>query len=654
LGDAYVRPGVAAALQLGGLLLAGVFATAGVAKLADLEGSRKAVAAFGVPRRLASLFGTLLPTVELATAALLAAGALIGRGEVVALRAGALSALALISLFCAAIAVSIARGRAPDCHCFGQLHSAPASKRTLIRNGALLTLAAFVAGGGDPTWPVGAAAAMLATLVLVGLLNLRGEQAAEADEGLPHGTAAPDFELPSLGGSTVSLAALRGRGRGRGRPVLLVFSSPACGPCIALAPRIANWQSRYASELTIAVVERRDGSERAGPDEHGRRDVLLQRDREVADSYRAEGTPAAVLVSEDGHIASGIAAGPPAIEALLARTLPDFQAGDAQEPVATLPAPFARREFLARAVAAWAGVMGLLSAPAWATVIPVELKCRYERCGNRCCPRKARCRRQGSRRICVCPDGRPACGDRCCPDTFECRSFRRRRRLVRRCACPIGYVVCAGRCVRTTSNPRHCGRCGTTCPPATSCVQGRCTGGDGSGSGPGGSGACTCPLGETCCEGRCTDLNTSNEHCGRCGQRCREGETCCEGRCLKLENDPQNCGRCGKRCATGEVCAEGECRRRCPSGQTNCKGRCTDPQSDPDNCGKCGSRCTGATDTGECCRGGCCSYNAQTCCPSGCVNTSLDDQNCGGCGVVCGPNSYCRFGVCTCPVSPCP
>jgi thiol-disulfide isomerase/thioredoxin/uncharacterized membrane protein YphA (DoxX/SURF4 family) len=643
---------VPAALQVGGLLLAGVFATAGIAKLADLEGSRKAVAAFGVPQRFASLFGTVLPAVELATAALLVVGALVGGGEVVALRSGALSALLLLSLFCAAIAVSIARGRAPDCHCFGQLRSAPAGMRMLIRNGALLTLAASVAGDGDPTWAVGAAAATLMTLGLLGLASrqVRAEKTGEPPEGLSRGTPAPDFELPSLGGGTVSLTALREGGR----PVLLVFSSRVCGPCIALAPKIADWQRRYAGDLTIAVLEGGDDSEWEGQEEHGRRDVLVQRDREVADSYRAVGTPTAVLVSEEGYVASGVAAGAPAIEALLARTLPDFEPGEAQEQVAPLLAPFPRREFLTRAVAAWAGVAGLLSAPAWATVIPVQLKCRYVRCGDRCCPRKAKCRRQGGRKVCVCPDGRPACGDRCCPDTFECRSSRRRRRLVRRCACPVGYVVCAGRCVRTTSNPRHCGRCGTTCPPATSCVQGRCTGGDGSGSGPGGSGACTCPLGETCCAGRCTDLNTSNEHCGRCGQRCREGETCCEGRCLKLENDPQNCGRCGKRCAPNEVCGEGECRRRCPSGRTNCKGSCTDPQSDRANCGRCGASCTGATDTGECCHGTCCSYNAQTCCPSGCVNTSLDDNNCGGCGVVCGPNSFCRFGICTCPVSPCP
>jgi hypothetical protein len=47
---------------------------------------------------------------------------------------GAVAALALLALFLAAIAFSFARGRRPDCHCFGQLHSAPIGSRTVIRN----------------------------------------------------------------------------------------------------------------------------------------------------------------------------------------------------------------------------------------------------------------------------------------------------------------------------------------------------------------------------------------------------------------------------------------------------------------------------------------------------------------------------------------
>src|SRR5947209_4929356 len=48
------------------LVLAVVFLVAGLAKLADLAGSRQAMRDFGVPAQLATPFGTLLPLAELA------------------------------------------------------------------------------------------------------------------------------------------------------------------------------------------------------------------------------------------------------------------------------------------------------------------------------------------------------------------------------------------------------------------------------------------------------------------------------------------------------------------------------------------------------------------------------------------------------------
>jgi uncharacterized membrane protein YphA (DoxX/SURF4 family) len=59
------------ALLLGRLLLALVFAVAGAAKLADREGSRQAIADFGVPSALGAPLGLLLPLAELAVAATL-------------------------------------------------------------------------------------------------------------------------------------------------------------------------------------------------------------------------------------------------------------------------------------------------------------------------------------------------------------------------------------------------------------------------------------------------------------------------------------------------------------------------------------------------------------------------------------------------------
>ena len=57
------------------LVLASVFAVAGVAKLADVEGSRRAMEGFGVSAWFSAAAGRLLPVVELAVAvALVVAG----------------------------------------------------------------------------------------------------------------------------------------------------------------------------------------------------------------------------------------------------------------------------------------------------------------------------------------------------------------------------------------------------------------------------------------------------------------------------------------------------------------------------------------------------------------------------------------------------
>jgi uncharacterized membrane protein YphA (DoxX/SURF4 family) len=118
------------------LILAGVFAVAGAAKLADLQGSRAAVAGFGVPERLVGPVAILLPMAELAAAALLIPAATAS--------AGATVALVLLFALSLGVAVGIARGRTPDCHCLGQLHSEPTGPRTLGRNFGLALVATLV------------------------------------------------------------------------------------------------------------------------------------------------------------------------------------------------------------------------------------------------------------------------------------------------------------------------------------------------------------------------------------------------------------------------------------------------------------------------------------------------------------------------------
>jgi peroxiredoxin len=319
-----------------------------VAKLADGDGSRAAVLGFGVPESLASPVAAVLPWVELATAALLIPSATATLGSALAL-------LLMVS-FSAAIARSIARDEAPECHCFGALHSEPAGPRTLVRN-LLLAAAALVAllvgpGTGATHWVTtlsgGWLAAVLLGIALIAaliggyafgmrLLRRNGELLLRIDAlegalesrgmavptpsptpvaGLPVGTPAPAFELANLDGGRVSLASLL---RGASQDLLLVFTDPGCGPCSALLPTLAAWQRERPGELRTVLVSRGAAdANRAHAREHGLTDVLLQRDHEVSESFGSNATPGAVIVARDGTVASTVHAGEEQIKALVA------------------------------------------------------------------------------------------------------------------------------------------------------------------------------------------------------------------------------------------------------------------------------------------------------------------------------------------------
>jgi peroxiredoxin len=319
----------AGAFELGlRLLLAAVLAAAGAAKLADVRGLRETAVGFGLPRRLAPA-AIAIPLAELAAAALLVPAG--------AAWYGALAALGLLTVFTGAVAVQLARGRRPACNCFGTGRSKPIGPLTLVRNGALLACAAAVVAAGpgasgpsavawldDPLRATIGALGLLATAqaaLLVALLRRHGQVLARLDEleaeeatGLVAGDPAPDFLLPDLDGELVTLADLRSPQR----PVLLLFSHPACGPCAALLPEIARWQREHDEELTVAVVSAGDlEDDRALAAEHGLTRVLRDDEDSVAQLYGSTGTPMALLVGADGRVASELVVGATAIGALV-------------------------------------------------------------------------------------------------------------------------------------------------------------------------------------------------------------------------------------------------------------------------------------------------------------------------------------------------
>jgi len=369
---------VSTALLVGRLVLAAVLATAGLAKLADRAGSRRAAVDFGVPERLAAPVALLVPLAELVAAAALLPATTAGWG--------ALVALLLLTAFVAAIGVNLLRGRKPDCHCFGQLHSAPAGWPTLGRNLVLAAAAGFVMvegwddGGASLTGWVGGIQAGQAVAIVVGLvlsalvavegwaiLNLLRQhgrlllrldaleagkaaagsaqapaQTGAAPAGLPVGAAAPDFELPTSTGQTRSLSDLLARSK----PLLVVFTDPRCAPCSTLLPEVADWQRTHAEQLTVALISTGTvESVRAKVSEHCLDNVLVeQKGNQVASSYRYRSTPSAVLVDARGRIASALVVGSVAIRALVQQTVGDHGEGaGAESAAASRPAPLLAR-----------------------------------------------------------------------------------------------------------------------------------------------------------------------------------------------------------------------------------------------------------------------------------------------------------------------
>jgi peroxiredoxin len=242
-----------------------------------------------------------------------------------------------------AIGWTMVCGRETDCHCFGQLHSAPVRWGTLLRSVVLAGVAGFVlvggwtdAGASATGWlarlSAGALAGLCVGVLVVAaqswfswqLLRQNGRLLARleavearlgsrpdlAPSGLPINSAAPPFALPGVDGGTLTLEHLLTYGR----PVALVFSDPGCGPCTALLPEIGAWQRSCEDRITVAVISRGSSEgHRAIVAEHRTRHIGLQLDREVAEAYGAHGTPSAVLVGRDGRTASRLAVGRAAI-----------------------------------------------------------------------------------------------------------------------------------------------------------------------------------------------------------------------------------------------------------------------------------------------------------------------------------------------------
>ena len=320
---------------------------AGVGKLLDLDGSEKAVKDFGTPEELSKFFAIALPFAEIVFAVMLL--------FVETSWLGAIGALLLLLTFIGGMIWQMAQGKAPDCHCFGQIHSEPVSRKTLIRNivfaaSALVLIAAGRENQGLSFSDISsdtdfmqiiiglAAVGLLAAVVfylkkiseqqvqimrrieVIELLahedgkGINREDVETPQGGLPIGAPAPDFQIKDLNGRLVSFEQLLIKGKA----MLFFFVSPTCAPCAALLPEIEVWQNELKSNLDFVFIssgKANENAEKLGGETF--KQIFLQREMEVAELFNAKWTPTAVLINPDGTIASRLATGDKAIRELV-------------------------------------------------------------------------------------------------------------------------------------------------------------------------------------------------------------------------------------------------------------------------------------------------------------------------------------------------
>lgn len=325
------------------LILFAVFAMAAIGKFLDLEGAEKAVRDFGTPADLAKPFAVALPFAEgvFAFCFLFPSTSWVG----------AVGGLILLLSFTGAMIFQMARGNAPDCHCFGQMHSEPVSRKTLVRNIIFSVLALVLVAQGrsgqglelsgansDSMLLLATFAGLALTAAALFLLKrimdnqsqilrrlevlevvsregvpVDRSDAGHPEDGLPIGAKFPDFDLTDVSGRRVSLTTMLSGGR----PAVVFFVSPTCEPCKALLPEMEKWEAELGSRVNFVLFSSGGADANAGKFAVFSDDVILQDKREIAEFVQARWTPTAVFVRSDGTIGSQVAAGDVGIRELV-------------------------------------------------------------------------------------------------------------------------------------------------------------------------------------------------------------------------------------------------------------------------------------------------------------------------------------------------
>ena len=116
------------------------------------------------------------------------------------------------------------------------------------------------------------------------------------------GDPVPSLKLADLTGKTMDLATVRGS------RTLLLFWSPACGFCQQMLAEVKDWERHRAPGAPDLLVIS-GGSFESNQQQGFRSRVLLDPNFGAGEVFGAGGTPSAVLLDEDGRVASEVSVG---------------------------------------------------------------------------------------------------------------------------------------------------------------------------------------------------------------------------------------------------------------------------------------------------------------------------------------------------------
>lgn len=289
------------------LACAAVLLVSGAAKVRSPAALDRGFDSLRVPAVLAGAgVRRLVPWAELG----LGAALLVTTGPLLVVVAAVV--LALFVLYLGLVARALRGPEPADCGCFGALGSSRVTTATVVRNALLVTaataaLVGATRGGGladlapAPALPWLLAAALTAAVAVAVTWRPAGEPAPtehawETDEY----TREPIPDEGQVLTADRRLLALVDEARSAAR--LLVFLRPGCGPCGRLGPQVAGWREALAPVDVRAVVV---GDPAVLEQLPYLDDTTWFDPHAVALDLFGHGSPSAVLLGTDGHLAGG-------------------------------------------------------------------------------------------------------------------------------------------------------------------------------------------------------------------------------------------------------------------------------------------------------------------------------------------------------------